>query len=108
MKSLTKYLIESKTKTFNIKLSDWFTWYFGDDFKGKITKDIVYNDAGLDASAEELNMKSEEFAKFLNAHLNDDIELKSEDIGNCIENIFTVGDVEIGMDSIDFYGTELD
>ena len=108
MKSLTKYLTESKTKTFNIKLSDWFTWYFGDVFKGEITKDIVYNDAGLDASAEESDMKSEEFANFLNAHLNDDIELKSMNIGNCIENTFTVGDVEIDMDSTDFYGTELD
>lgn len=118
MKHITEYIkedykISHKTKNtkriFNITLREWFQWFFGEEmFKGEITDEMCEDDASLDANCEDLNMSPVTLANFLNKHMDDKIELEAHDIGNCIENSFTVDGKEILMDSIAFYGEEIE
>lgn len=118
MKHITEYIKEdykishktkNKTRIFNITLREWFEWYFGEEyFNGKITDEMCEDDAGLDCACKDLKMSPVTLSKFLNQHLDDDIEITSTNLGNCIANSFIVAGKAISMDSIAFYGEEIE
>lgn len=105
MKNIIQFIKESKERTFNTTLREWFEWYLGPSyFDGKITRKVCEMDGSLDYNCEELDMSYNEFANWLNDHMDDEITIIATDIGNTIDHVFTVDGKELGFDAICYFG----
>lgn len=104
MKNLKDFLIsESKNRTDKVTLREFITWYNGDKFD-KITPEFLEDDLGWDYLPDYVDLTLEQIAKLFNDNLDKKFEFSQEDMGNCVNIEWTIGDVDFGVDSVNFYG----
>lgn len=103
MKNLKDYLIsESKTRTDNVTLREFITWYNGDEFD-KITPDFL-EEIGWDFMEDDVNMSLDQISKLFNDNLDNKFEFEQVDIKNCISISWEIDGNIFEVDSTDFYG----
>lgn len=107
MKTIKKYIIESKHKDVEVTLKKFLEWYSGEKIKN-VTSEFIEDPLGWDYLADDLGKSLDKIAKIFNDNLGNTFKFDQEDIGNCKAITWKIGNDTFEVDSVSWYGEKLD
>ena len=103
---INKYKEKKYDRVNEVTLKEFIQWYSGEDEINKVTTDLI-EDIGWDYLADYLNFKLNKLVKLFNDNLNNKFKFYQINLGNAITITWEIDDKELFVDSVTYYGEDL-